>query len=107
MSVITCPQCGQPFYQDEHWKRICYDCWCVNNGKTRRRSRSNFNYGGNYSAGQDRRYNASHNASQEAPKPISADLLKRLIHLCHPDKHGNSPMSVEVTQQLLQMKKEM
>lgn len=32
-------------------------------------------------------------------------LLKRLLSLCHPDKHGNSAMATEVTRQLLAMRK--
>ena len=31
---------------------------------------------------------------------IGADLLKRLRHLCHPDKHGNSSLSTNVFTQL-------
>ena len=37
------------------------------------------------------------------PTPISPDtvMLDRLIRLCHPDKHGGSPVSNEVTTWLL------
>lgn len=31
---------------------------------------------------------------------IDADLLKRLRHLCHPDKHGGSSLSTNVFTQL-------
>ena len=31
---------------------------------------------------------------------IDADLLKRLKHLCHPDKHGGSSLSTNVFTQL-------
>jgi hypothetical protein len=31
--------------------------------------------------------------------------LKRLVQLCHPDKHGNSQLSVEMTQKLNRLRK--
>jgi len=30
--------------------------------------------------------------------------MKTLIHLCHPDKHNNSKMSVDMTSNLLKMR---
>ncbi|MEN9503065.1 MAG: hypothetical protein RI964_2350 [Pseudomonadota bacterium] len=48
---------------------------------------------------------------QPAPVPtgnagaaIPADMLKRLIHLCHPDKHGGSKASTLATEWLLQQR---
>lgn len=35
---------------------------------------------------------------------LDADLLKKLIMLCHPDKHGGSELSNSVTKELLRMK---
>lgn len=38
---------------------------------------------------------------------LSKELLRKLIMLCHPDKHGSSKkMSTEVTQELLRMRKD-
>lgn len=34
---------------------------------------------------------------------IDADLLKRLRHLCHPDKHGGSSLSHNVFSQLTKL----
>lgn len=34
---------------------------------------------------------------------IDADLLKRLRHLCHPDKHGGSSLSHNVFSQLAKL----
>lgn len=39
-------------------------------------------------------------------KPFTEDELTKLIQLCHPDKHGGKSMAVEMTQKLLQMKKD-
>lgn len=35
---------------------------------------------------------------------IPADMLKRLIHLCHPDKHDGSKASTTATEWLLQQR---
>lgn len=36
---------------------------------------------------------------------LSKRDIDRLIRLCHPDRHGNSEASVEMTQKLLSMRK--
>ncbi len=35
---------------------------------------------------------------------LPVDIVKRLLSLCHPDKHGNSKASTEVTQWLLEQR---
>lgn len=51
------------------------------------------------------------NGEQPTPAPtyntgagIPADMLKRLIHLCHPDKHSNSQAATTATEWLLQQR---
>jgi hypothetical protein len=46
----------------------------------------------------------SRKSSPPATSGIEPELLKRLISLCHPDKHSNSKLSTEVTQELLKMR---
>lgn len=43
-------------------------------------------------------------AAKPAPTSLSPGDLKRLISLCHPDKHGGKPMAVEMTQKLLSLR---
>lgn len=52
-------------------------------------------------------------ASSEQPAPVPTrnagaiippDMLKRLIHLCHPDKHDGSKASTTATEWLLQQR---
>jgi len=37
---------------------------------------------------------------------LSAEDIKRLLMLCHPDKHGGKPMATEMTAKLLQLRKD-
>lgn len=39
------------------------------------------------------------------PPAIPEDMLKKMIFLCHPDKHGNSETAGEVTRWLLEQRK--
>jgi len=79
---IECPTCGAPFFQSEQWKRTCLTCW-------KRRK----------------------NASTSHPEParqvpaIPGDMLKLLLHLSHPDKHGDSLASTRATQWLLEQRR--
>lgn len=39
------------------------------------------------------------------PKPqFSQEEIRKLINLCHPDKHDGKQMAIEMTQKLLQLK---
>lgn len=40
-------------------------------------------------------------ASKEVQSGIPAEMYKKLIFLCHPDKHNNHPWAEEVTRWLL------
>ncbi len=82
----TCPVCHNTFYRDEDWKTLCLDCWKESRGLPNHRSRQSY----------------------VDPNPLAVvvddTMLRRLIHLCHPDKHGNSDAAKEVTQWLLEIR---
>ncbi len=40
----------------------------------------------------------------EAQNPFSQEDIKRLLMLCHPDRHGGKQMAVEMTQKLTAMR---
>lgn len=86
---ITCQICHATFYADQEWKKICIKCWIEKKNK----ERNNTGY-----------------RSFEQPKQINygssfdTDLIKKLIYLCHPDKHNNSEIACEVTKSLLNMR---
>lgn len=41
---------------------------------------------------------------QGTSKQFSREEIDRLVRLCHPDKHGQSKASVEMTQKLMSMR---
>jgi regulator of replication initiation timing len=44
-------------------------------------------------------------ASSSTPSTFTADEVKTLIVLCHPDKHGGSKVANEITAKLIKMRK--
>jgi hypothetical protein len=83
-SYISCPTCGNEFYQSEVWKRTCLLCWKQRKG---------------VEAGEARH--------PPARPLIPGDVLRLLLQLVHPDRHGGSPASVKATQWLLEQRKEL
>ena len=99
MGYATCKQCGGTFWRDEgeEWKRLCLDCWLEKKRKEDGREaelqqeieilRSNL---------------ATARREADAARPLlDRKFIKRIVALTHPDKHGNSKVATEVTQQLL------
>ena len=79
-----CPSCGATYLQDEPWKRVCLKCYLKAKGKT---------------------YTPPPARTLPAPAaPIEPGMLRRLIQLCHPDRHGNSEASNIATLYLLALK---
>jgi len=78
----TCPSCGKTYLQDQPWKRICLACYLKTKGKSTPPARQ-----------------------LPAIEPaIPLDMVRRLIQLCHPDRHGGSQAAVIATQWLLKIK---
>jgi len=82
--LATCSDCGASFYRDpdESWKVRCLACWVARKGRTAP-------------------------AAQPAADPIRDELaanLRALLGLCHPDKHGGSPLATKITQWLLSVR---
>lgn len=86
-----CTSCGEWFFADVDWKKICLPCWKLSKGIDPNKSRRKF-----------------HQPWEFKPPPhapvIDAEMLRRLIHLCHPDKHNNSQAAQLATQWLLEQR---
>ncbi len=79
---VVCPTCkARTFLQDAPWKLQCVTCYLARKGKTAPTARA-----------------------VATAEPIPADMLRRLVQLCHPDRHGNSEASNTATRYLLALK---
>jgi len=79
--AAICPTCRKAYHRDHVWKRVCVTCYLASKGKA-----------------------APTAQTAPAVTPIEPGMLRRLIQLCHPDKHGNSEASNAATCYLLALK---
>ena len=80
---VLCPTCQtRTFVQDQPWKLQCVTCYLARKGKT------------------------APAADYPVMKsgPIEPGMLRRLIQLCHPDKHHGSEAATIATRYLLALK---
>lgn len=85
----VCEECGIEFRSPREWSSICKQCWKTSQGFT----------------GSSRK---SYTQTQYKPSStpfIPPEMLKRLIQLCHPDKHSGSEASLKATQWLIEQRK--
>lgn len=80
----TCPQCSEVYFKDHAWKRLCLDCYLGQQGK--------------------RRTAPAEVHTVVVTEPIEPGMLRRLIQLCHPDKHAGSEAATLATQYLLKLR---
>lgn len=118
MAMEKCEVCGSAFFGldavIQSIGNVCLSCY-KKNKRMQEKMQDDFR-------NQDRVRQAYEQAKQEQARrdgrqyqpppfqrpttgPIPPDMLKRMIMLCHPDKHGNSEMSKTVTQWLLTQRK--
>lgn len=81
----TCQTCDRDFYAVEDWKKNCINCYIKSKDSQ---------------YVPPPRYQYENNDEDE----INREMLKRIIYLCHPDKHDNSKTSLIVTKFLLAKK---
>ncbi len=120
MTIATCPQCGNYFDQFAEWQRVCKTCYGANK---RRASASPTTYSVPGAGAAERRAAAAEAAasywqqralnaerlaqarqSVQTRSAIPSDMLRRLLMLCHPDKHDGSAASTAATQWLLEQR---
>lgn len=112
-----CRDCGRPFPKDQDWAKKCFLCWKESKDYDLTKGDKCFLWAQvelqriveevsvmqrNY-----RRLLTEAKSSPRDPDPagaIDSKLLREVIGLCHPDKHGDSAKATEVTQQLLALR---
>ena len=85
--AVLCPSCkARTFIQDKAWKLLCVTCYLASNPSKRR----------------------THEPVPLVPAGagIAPDMLRRLIQLCHPDRHNGSEAATTATAYLLALRKE-
>jgi len=122
MELKKCPQCGNEFEADQPWKRVCLDCWISNKNRKEQHQAERLQAEAERLRDENERYRRRHDElvyrisslelalsaeQSRTPRPqhnghnIPPDMLKRLIQLAHPDRHGGSPAANTATQWLL------
>ena len=96
-----CTDCRAPYNRpdEEPWKHRCLPCWRAS--KTPAVARDVW-YGRGFLAGK------AHETAMAEPAPPAIDpaMIRKLLQLAHPDKHGGSDLAVKTTQWLLQCRRE-
>lgn len=89
-----CKHCGDLFNSRFPNAKLCFNCW-------RKREEAFAQWDGlnAYARSLERKL-----MDAAAPPVIPADLLAKMIRLCHPDRHSNSAASNEVTRWLLEQR---
>lgn len=87
MAARTCT-CGADMSAEPAWKHLCWTCYCRANPRRGYRQ-------------QQSAQPAGHGTESAGIPP---DMLKRLIVLCHPDKHAGSDTANTVTAWLLRQR---
>lgn len=93
----NCRVCGQ-IAGEEAWRTLCRRCYAANKRAELEELQ------GELAAAQRRIYELERRPRADAPT-LKPDQIKRLIMLCHPDKHGNSKVSNEITQWMLGLRR--
>ena len=102
--IKQCAHCGAPFHvaADEHWKTLCLSCW--------KRSKRTAAPLPAWTPADTKvvlltmeveeltAANAALRAKlDEAQAELNPDMLRLLVHLTHPDRHGGSPAATKAT----------
>jgi len=105
-TVRKCARCGVSIDGSPSFHKFCKSCFIKNKREEEQREQEDFNAELIRSYDKGYRRGLEDAKSKEANTAIlDAQLIDRLIRLCHPDKHGNSEVSNQVTQKLLAMRK--
>jgi hypothetical protein len=96
-----CPECRKIFFRDAPWKRVCYECWVDSKDHGRHEHTRVDSLLEEIDFLRDRV-----RLLERSPTTMAMDstMLRRLLQLCHPDRHDNSQASVLATQYLLDLR---
>lgn len=116
MTTRKCEDCGQPFVPKVSYARYCLPCWSARHDRLAhlrgQLHLAKLKHDLETSILNDRIATLERivqEANERALKSwqrgwLPPKMLKMLMYLCHPDKHGNSPMATKVFKWLLQQR---
>ncbi len=92
--IRSCRRCSTRFVPIADWAHYCKPC-----GRKRRQILDAFDEGVRLLP------SGINDSDDEQPvDAIPPDMLRRLVQLCHPDRHGNSQAAQNATQWLLEQR---
>ncbi len=102
----TCIECGHPFPQRGGYEQRCPLCYKVEKGYKVLWGDQAFLWAQTEILELRMKLEEAKASApvQKAETGLKGNLLRRVISLCHPDKHGNSERATEVTQELLTLR---
>jgi hypothetical protein len=121
----TCPKCGAAFNQDAAWKTVCFPCYKAAHPERYPNRANPYAQTAQPEPGQNyrdkalqlqREVNDLHlqvallrcqlSVARPSPQqpPFDAEMLRRLIRLCHPDLHNGSEPATIATKYLLSLR---
>lgn len=102
---IICPSCNRPFFPKGDFQKTCYACWSQTpEGKAWRARKDAQRDGHAYREPPEEPRERT--VYRDLPD-FDLSMVRRMLQLCHPDKHDNSDVSVKVTQWLNDRLREM
>lgn len=122
MEMRECEACGQQFAPKYDWSKLCWPCWWDSpQGKAfKEKKDSDFKQSDDsfkkaqeqHKQKQDEARSSRYRHDAGRPEGVARGkmdiaLLRKLLQLCHPDKHGGSALANSVTMELLKMKEEL
>lgn len=97
MELSECETCGNAFLSKGDWHTQCFHCFLdTPKGQAWKARKDHEAKGG-----------SAYHEYREVSTGLSKEMLKKLIMLCHPDKHNGSELATAMTQELLRMREGM
>ncbi|ENO80542.1 hypothetical protein B447_12212 [Thauera sp. 27] len=109
----TCDECGDDFTRTagEDWKRLCLPCWKASPAAKKsapdRLAQLTAELAEARAEAARLRLRVLALELADAPPAIPPDMLRRLVRLCHPDRHGQSEAANQATAWLLAQRNRM
>lgn len=100
--IHRCTACGMRYESTFPRRGLCTYCWALDNGYTNGKVVSGLiSQMGLLVEDYVRLQELAKPTKPEIQNGLSQDQIRKLIGLCHPDRHGNSKTATEITQWLL------